>query len=52
MDSATRTACLAQQPTGRLGTPADITSTVAFLLSEQGAWISGQLLKVDGGFSA
>jgi len=25
---------------------------VAFLLSERGAWINGQLLKSDGGFSA
>ncbi|MHB1171399.1 MAG: hypothetical protein ACYCZY_02665 [Lacisediminihabitans sp.] len=25
---------------------------VAFLLSESGAWISGQLIHSDGGFSA
>lgn len=42
----------AQQPTGRLGTPADVAGTVAFLLSPAGRWVSGQLIKADGGFSA
>ncbi len=52
MDDATRAACLARQPSGRLGTPGDIAGVVSFLLSEQGAWINGQLLKADGGFSS
>jgi len=52
MDDDTRAACLAHQPSGRLGTPADIAGVVSFLLSEQGAWINGQLLKADGGFSS
>jgi 3-oxoacyl-[acyl-carrier protein] reductase len=42
----------AQQPGGRLGTPADVAGTVAFLLSPAGRWVSGQLIKSDGGFSA
>src|SRR6478672_1270541 len=42
----------AQQPGGRLGTPADVAGTVAFLLSPAGRWVSGQLVKADGGFSA
>jgi 3-oxoacyl-[acyl-carrier protein] reductase len=41
-----------QTPAGRLGTPSDTASVVAFLLSGDGGWISGQLLKSDGGFSA
>ncbi|MEJ1192684.1 SDR family oxidoreductase [Pseudarthrobacter sp. CCNWLW207] len=41
-----------QQPGGRLGTPADVAGTVAFLLSPAGRWVSGQLIKSDGGFSA
>lgn len=41
-----------RQPGGRLGTPADIGATVAFLLSPAGRWVSGQLVKADGGFSA
>jgi 3-oxoacyl-[acyl-carrier protein] reductase len=38
------------QPTGRLGTPTDIANTVRFLLSEQGRWITGQLIHCNGGF--
>ncbi len=36
-------------PLGRAGTGEDIAHAVAFLCSEQGAWISGQSLYVDGG---
>ena len=52
MTDEVRIALTAQQPTGRLGTPADVAGVVAFLLSRQGRWISGQLIKADGGFSA
>ena len=52
MNEEVRQACLARQPTGRLGTPADIGNYISFLLSERGGWINGQLLKCDGGFSA
>jgi len=41
---------LGMQPTGRLGTPADIADTVRFLLSDQGKWITGQLIHCNGGF--
>ena len=51
MDDDIRAAGLAMQPTGRLGTPADTANLVAFLLSEKGRWVTGQLLKSDGGFS-
>ncbi len=50
MTAEIRAAGLAQQPTGRLGTPADIANLVRFLLSEQGAWINGQLLYSNGGY--
>ncbi|MFC8830431.1 SDR family NAD(P)-dependent oxidoreductase [Streptomyces sp. NPDC057137] len=33
----------------RLGTPEDIAAAVAFLLSDDGQWINGQTLLVDGG---
>ncbi|TXN32806.1 SDR family oxidoreductase [Lacisediminihabitans profunda] len=36
-------------PLGRLGTPADVAGAVAFLLSEDAAWITGQTLVIDGG---
>lgn len=51
MDDATREALTGRQPTGRLGTPSDVANTVRFLLSPEGGWVSGQLLKTDGGFS-
>ncbi|MDO4917922.1 SDR family oxidoreductase [Kocuria sp.] len=37
-------------PAGRLGTPSDTADLVAFLLSEQGGWITGQVLHSNGGF--
>ena len=52
MDEATREALTGHQPLGRLGTPADIAGVVAFLVSREGRWVSGQLLHADGGFSA
>ncbi|HEX9885228.1 MAG TPA: SDR family NAD(P)-dependent oxidoreductase [Longimicrobiales bacterium] len=33
----------------RLGTPEDIASAVLFLASEHAAWVTGQVLAVDGG---
>lgn len=36
-------------PLGRCGTPEEIGYMTAFLCSDQGAWISGQLYSVDGG---
>jgi len=36
-------------PDGRWGTPADIADVVAFLVSDEGAWIRGQVLDVEGG---
>lgn len=33
----------------RMGAPADIASMVALLLSEEGEWINGQTISVDGG---
>ncbi|TJZ54065.1 SDR family oxidoreductase [Streptomyces piniterrae] len=39
----------AAYPLKRLGVPEDIGSVVAFLLSDDAAWMTGQLLVVDGG---
>lgn len=38
-------------PMGRLGTPSDVANSVALLCSEDAAWITGQLIEVDGGAS-
>ena len=42
---------LKMYPTGRLGEPDDIAAAVAFLAGERAAWITGQVLSVNGGFS-
>ena len=41
----------AEYPLGRLGEPADIAAAVAFLASDDAAWITGQTLVVDGGLT-
>jgi NAD(P)-dependent dehydrogenase (short-subunit alcohol dehydrogenase family) len=43
---------LALHPLGRLGEAADVANAIVFLLSEEAAWITGQALAVDGGFTA
>ncbi len=52
MDDELRASALARNPLGRLGTPRDTANLVAFLLSEQGGWVNGQLLSSDGGWTA
>lgn len=39
----------ALHPLGRLGTPDDIASIAALLLSDESSWITGQVFGVDGG---
>jgi 3-oxoacyl-[acyl-carrier protein] reductase len=36
-------------PLGRAGEPLDIGKAAAFLASDDAAWITGQILHVDGG---
>jgi NAD(P)-dependent dehydrogenase (short-subunit alcohol dehydrogenase family) len=38
-----------RHPMKRLGNPEDFASCISFLLSDQSAWITGQVLPVDGG---
>ena len=38
-----------RHPLGRYGQPSDVASIAAFLLSEKSAWITGQVIGVDGG---
>jgi 3-oxoacyl-[acyl-carrier protein] reductase len=39
-------------PAGRLGTPADVLPAIDFLLSQGAAFITGQVLVVDGGLTS
>jgi NAD(P)-dependent dehydrogenase (short-subunit alcohol dehydrogenase family) len=41
----------AAYPLGRLGVPRDIAGAVAFLLSDDAAWITGQTVVLDGGLT-
>lgn len=42
---------LSMIPMGRAGTPEDIANLAAFLASEKSSYITGQVIRVDGGFS-
>ncbi len=46
---AAREAMAAQHPLGRIGTPDDQAAAMQWLMSAESAWISGQVLSVDGG---
>ncbi len=41
-----------RHPLKKTGTPEDIASMAAFLLSEKSTWITGQIMHVDGGLNA
>ena len=44
-----REALLARVPAGRLGEPSEIAALVAFLASEQAAYITGETIHINGG---
>jgi NAD(P)-dependent dehydrogenase (short-subunit alcohol dehydrogenase family) len=46
-----QTAIAGMHPLPRLGTPMDIASLTAFLISAESSWITGQIFSVDGGRS-
>jgi 3-oxoacyl-[acyl-carrier protein] reductase len=51
LPEAARDAALASIAMKRLGTPADIAAAVAFLASDDAAYVTGQVLAVDGGMT-
>lgn len=44
-------ASVAMHPLGRLGEPGDVAGAIDYLLSADAAWITGQVLGVDGGLA-
>lgn len=38
-----------RHPIGRVGTPQDLAAVAKLLLSDEGSWITGQVLNIDGG---
>ncbi|WOG91671.1 hypothetical protein DCAR_0310921 [Daucus carota subsp. sativus] len=41
---------VAECPLGRLGVVEDVAPVVGFLVSEEGGWVNGQVIKVNGGY--
>ncbi|MCC6793133.1 MAG: SDR family oxidoreductase [Thermomicrobiales bacterium] len=50
MDDALKQELLPKFPFGRIGGPADAARLVAFLASDDAAWITGQVIHSEGGF--
>ena len=48
-DPQFRTIGIQASPLGRLGTPADIAQVVAFIVSDDGGWITGDTIQAGGG---
>ncbi|MBF6170933.1 SDR family oxidoreductase [Nocardia blacklockiae] len=50
--SADEEAAARPYPLKRLGTPEDVAALIAFLASDQAGWITGEVVRVDGGLLA
>ena len=49
LDANVRETLVTQIPIGRFGTPAEVAAAVCFLASDEAAYITGQVLSVNGG---
>jgi 3-oxoacyl-[acyl-carrier protein] reductase len=50
-DADTRAEVERLMPTGRWGSPSDAARLIAMLCSDEAAWVTGQVIHADGGFS-
>jgi 3-oxoacyl-[acyl-carrier protein] reductase len=51
LDESIKTALLTRIPAGRLGVPEDVAAAVVFLASDLAQYITGEVLRVDGGMA-
>lgn len=51
MEQAMKEAMLTGVRSRRLGRPDDVAAMVAFLISDDGQWVNGQVISVDGGLT-
>lgn len=51
LGDARRQAILSNIPVGRMGNPSDVASAVVYLASDEGSYVTGQTLHVNGGLA-
>lgn len=44
-------ASTAMHPLGRIGSPEEVASVIAWLLSKESSWVTGQVIGIDGGLA-
>ncbi|MEM9194561.1 MAG: 3-oxoacyl-ACP reductase family protein [Myxococcota bacterium] len=49
LPDAAREGIIGQTPAGRIGTPDEVAAAVVFLASEEAAYVTGQVVRVNGG---